>query len=1475
METSFILEKKIIALCFNPTKESIFLLYPDVLSSGFNSNNFLLTEEDLYRNIILKRYKLLERHECNIINNNFRQLPKDTYEGYSLYFWELTDKLFVVYPFGYILIYDYSTTQLIAHFQCHGQKTYVIRNIVGSPMDNSFFISAENMHNIYHIDYSLLIKGEKANSVYTKLILPKDKKVYDIVAHPNEKFLFVGCNDGIIRVFNYSVIKMVKESSTGIFDSSNNKNNPSPIISLDVNSTGNYLISGTEDGFVYLWDAFLAIKDKNVLLNKTEIPSDSIFSVKFLKSKQFENLQRFVCLTKKGKIYIYFIKSKDEDMSLNKKELIVNLVYENSTFDPIIYSFNKYNIVTCNFLNISYNNNTLAVIWPSFKMEKIKINGKLENYLLFPFFSTKIFFFYNNVFPKINYPLSTQLKYRNYEDYIPSKTQTNFENKIYYADNYFVYLYEVSTGTFRKLVNYTKETGIKNLYLLKFDVKDMITGAIFFILYETDLNKVNLIMIDFDLENNMVRKVKTFDNVNDFIILGNSELNIESDYLYMLGKDMRNGFLFQISTGKLTTNEIDSSALRIYHTPFNDGYCVLYRNVLNELKFSQNYKPYDFKNNNNVTNFSEFRENPYEESNTTININNIDEEKLKLKCSNNSLIKLEFNEREIDIYFNQISMKYFCAISMIDKISLFDKDMKKTSVIKLHLKENPFLTSSIFFIENTLVYSKGNNIYYFYPPDSTNQKICTNIRTPIFISGILSDRYILISQGMNNNIKTAEITTPSFNPLEPLLIGYLDNKNIDYNLVKECVVNMFTNQISQNLINKLIKKDLKEVAWLFISDSKSSFQSEKIKTKLLNELYEFDKILENVLANKDLSSDLSLDEIIWKLNYDQSVEHIKNILIKEVTILIKYGQYDMAIKLLELLGDYPKVLNLLILSSSFEEYEKLRTLFQTKKCLSFTDNLFINNAFSLMSQSDPLNPYKMNHYNKVFDKYEGEHFIFGANQNKLSVKSIDQIKNKIQKTNSKIPNIQKKIAGYGESLFKIFAEVFNVSIKKYETVEICSLILQKIEHYYGVKNTIKNSDMNQKTKQGFQDYTVPLEQLQSYNNPNNNTNINDNTGINDTLNNTEVDQFDLDSNGNIEEISENLYLCVYYHCDKGSGEILEDITDNNNIGKINYINPLMNNNVNINQNMNNEENIYIPDLWSDVLEEFEPLEYEDKWGRKSPGAHSVKFCKENQTKLIISYSTSLPNFSEKFTVELWIKLKDDNVNLLTRDTLSVDIYSGQFKLFFKGKEIPSENVKNYNIPHNKFTHIAILYKKKNGYVSILLDTEEILKFNIKISGINNKSDIIFGNGNLNGELTEIKIWNQKMPISFIKENYKTPLPILAENKRKLKMKINKQDTTVKKKFGFGNNPFSFQNKETTNVINVNNNTNMEVSNAQINPFANEKTNNEYETSLNYPSFSSVMGEKDSFNFGFNENNINPSDNNNDFNFKEEEGFNFD
>ena len=86
METVYLLERKIISLHFNTLKDTIFILANNNSSSADNSLE--LTEEDLVKNTLLKRYQLLTLSECNIINPSYRHLPNNTFEGYGLYFYE-------------------------------------------------------------------------------------------------------------------------------------------------------------------------------------------------------------------------------------------------------------------------------------------------------------------------------------------------------------------------------------------------------------------------------------------------------------------------------------------------------------------------------------------------------------------------------------------------------------------------------------------------------------------------------------------------------------------------------------------------------------------------------------------------------------------------------------------------------------------------------------------------------------------------------------------------------------------------------------------------------------------------------------------------------------------------------------------------------------------------------------------------------------------------------------------------------------------------------------------------------------------------------------------------------------------------------------------------------------------------------------------------------------------------------------------
>jgi hypothetical protein len=1064
------------------------------------------------------------------------------------------------------------------------------------------------------------------------------------------------------------------------------------------------------------------------------------------------------------------------------------------------------------------------VSWPKFDELKEKKN-KNDCTLVYTSLMTKLFFFYSSEYPKINIPSSIQLKNRPYEMYIPIQGQPNFENKIYYADNYSIYIYDISTLRYRKLIEYSKKIEEKKVCLLKFDIKDMVTRVVFFLLIETEFHRNSLLIIDFDFQYDQEGPLKNIENINDFVILGNSYLNIESDYAFFLGRDMANGFIYQISTKNLNPIEIGNNIVRAFHSPFNLGYCMIYKNIKNEYKFTQNFNPMIVSNN---------------QSNQPIayggvdNYNNL----FNLQCGDLYCFQLEENERIVDILFNITSDYCFCAVSMIDKINIYNREMKIVSSLKFDLKESPYIISSLIFFDCTLIYSKGNSVSYFYPYDNINQLIIRYNRKPIFISGILPDRFLFVSQE-NQDIPKFEITSPMINPLEPLLIGYLDSPNINYDLLKQAVVTMFTNQISQNLIDKLINRNLKEIAWMFMNDEKSSYTNINAKVDLLNEKLKFDEFMDTLNLNVDLKSKLELDDFIWKLNYDSNLEYIKDILIKQCKLLIEYGQYNLALKILELLGDYPLALNLLLISTSPEDFDALRIKFEAKESLNFTDNLIINhlfnfskneknknnsrksqnidmgNIFGATSGELPnMNEDKMEHYHKIFDNYEGEHFIFGANQNEFKIKYIENIQqmlaNKINNKNGIDTGFQRRILNFGETPFNLYSDDYNISIGQYQTLQICSLILQKLENYYGLDNTSSKEEKEKLNKKiTFFNYNLSLSRTGTLNKK---LKEEDFDTESKTKKNTpfvkreEMEDIALNETTDLDDITEDKYLSAYYHMDRGIGDTIEDVSIYQNHAKISCIynnqNPIIKKSVTVKVDKKEDltqGEIDLKQIWSDALEESQPLDYEDKWGRRSPPGHTIIFTKKLKTKIVIKNSKSLSHIPDKFTIEIWIKLKDlNNVNIFSKEALAFDINQGLFKLSFHGQEIPGEELKRYNLALDKFIHVAFLYHKALQNIIVLLNCDPVVQFNFILSGIDSNSPLIFGNEKFDGEMTEIRIWNERLPINFIKENYKTPLPILADAKSKLKLNIDTKEKKPKKM----DSGFQFGDKEKTKKNNL-------------------------------------------------------------------------
>ena len=1407
MDISFLKEIKLISICFNPLKDTAFVLYKEkkTYEEKPQPDNLYLVEEDIYKKIILKRFKLPQKSELLVTNLNFKKNAKHSLEGYFLHFWKESEKLILVYPIAYISIYDYNSTELIHHFHCPGTNNYSIGKVIASPIENCIFISGENLGFIYCLDYSLISKQKIGEELFNSKV-STSKDILSIVLHPQEKYFFAGFADGIIRIYDYNDIKIIKEfdlpmkldyyltsGNSSEKKDSNAIKEMGGVTCLDMNTLGDILIEGTEGGYITLWDSSSCIQNKYISYI-TEKIDENIISIKFLKTKQFGLLQQFFLLTKSGNLHIYDILTKDTNSNQNetdtknvKKELIINSVFKKNIFETfsIPPTINKDRLCLSNLINISTKNNILSLSYPKFiKLTPEQSNGKCHSVL--DSFIAKIFFFYRIDYPKINYPCSIQLKNYPYPAYFPVQGQPNYENKIFYADNYFIYIYEISTGRYKKLINYAKEFGDLKIYLIKFDIKDMGSKVIFFMLIRTEFNRNYLLIIDFDFENNKCGKMNIFEKINDFVILGNSHLNIYLDFVFFLSQENGKGFIFQLSNFNLNKINIGKNIIRAYHSPFSMGYCLIYQYSNNEFKFSQNFVP-EIGDNNNPNN-------PNMDFNILLNL-----QSGELPCFN-----LEPDEIITDILYNLISDYCFCVLSMLDKIKIYNKEMQLISCLKFDMIENPNITASLYFLDCTLIYSRGPKIYYYYPNDKANQLIFTNTNSPCFISGILPDRFFLVSFKEGNLINVSQITSPMISPLEPILIGILDIPNIDKEFIMHGALTMFNNQVSQNLIDKLIKKNFKELAWMFMNDDNYSLPITDMRINFMNDNFKFDNFLDNFDFGKDLTKKLDLDELIWRFNYDETLDYVKNLLIKEAKVLISYGKYDTAIKILELLGDYPLSLNLLLLSTSEYDFEMLRTKFKEKEALNFTDEISFDNLFNFGEKSkDNLDnflaakKYNLNNvdigdifvsenlseikansvdkYHKIFDNYEGEHFIFGANQNefKINCTSDIEIQNDVIKSdpNRKIIdllNIKKPSIIFGQKNFQIFADDYDINYKQFNVIEIASQIFKKIENYYGKRTLARNENDNMNTF-----FNYDLEKQKDSGVAKTNTPYVKSQDI--------QDEDDIDPNINIDEINEALYLTAYYHMDKGVGRIIEDATDNRNDGLIGSIYNSKALEAQNNQNKKKDEKVEkeerekyedLKEMWSGVLELNNPLEFEDKWGRKVPQPHSIIFKKELKTKITIKYSKSFYHLTDKFTIEFWIKFNDiSSADILKIDALNFDLFNGIFKITCHKQEIPEENIKEYTLPVGEFIHLCLLYKRTSQCLSILINCEEISKFNFLIPDEKKKVSIVFGNGNFEGEIAEIRFWNKKMPLEYIKENYKMPLPILSETKSKLKMNI--------------------------------------------------------------------------------------------------------
>ncbi len=111
------------------------------------------------------------------------------------------------------------------------------------------------------------------------------------------------------------------------------------------------------------------------------------------------------------------------------------------------------------------------------------------------------------------------------------------------------------------------------------------------------------------------------------------------------------------------------------------------------------------------------------------------------------------------------------------------------------------------------------------------------------------------------------------------------------------------------------------------------------------------------------------------------------------------------------------------------------------------------------------------------------------------------------------------------------------------------------------------------------------------------------------------------------------------------------------------------------------------------------------------------------------------HMSKKFTIEFWTKINSIDNTIFLKDSLCLEIQNNNFFLKYMNKLITYTKLSEYNISFDTWIHLAIAYKKKTSKMILYCNCEPILSFSLNLSDdIGIKGDLIFGNGNFDGEI---------------------------------------------------------------------------------------------------------------------------------------------
>jgi len=220
------------------------------------------------------------------------------------------------------------------------------------------------------------------------------------------------------------------------------------------------------------------------------------------------------------------------------------------------------------------------------------------------------------------------------------------------------------------------------------------------------------------------------------------------------------------------------------------------------------------------------------------------------------------------------------------------------------------------------------------------------------------------------------------------------------------------------------------------------------------------------------------------------------------------------------------------------------------------------------------------------------------------------------------------------------------------------------------------------------------------------------------------------------------------------------------------------------------------EIWT-PLEDGDPIELEDKWGKKCPPQFAINF-KQDYNSVKCPKKNWYPGSLSKFTVELWLRPNSENGLILEigQGNFVVAFQNSELALQMKGSSISLTSESNQNMHKDEMDDDESVADRAAdeeankikrefwNHVSIVYDNSQQKKILVYLNCVligssetNLPNDLFrdqilcLGKEKLNAELTEFRFWTSALSLSELKEQYRMPLEIVYEKKKEIKVKF--------------------------------------------------------------------------------------------------------